>query len=117
MGLDLPIPVAADESLQDMADLLRLGQFYQVANIKLDKCGGLTEALRMAEVARSLGMAPMVGNMTGTSLAMAPAYLLAQLCDFIDLDGPNFITADCSPAMVYGEDGKVACPAGLWGLL
>lgn len=111
---DSPIPLAADESVQGLADMANLVGRFDVVNIKLDKCGGLTEALAMAERARQLGLKVMVGNMVGTSLAMAPAFVLAQLCDFIDLDGPAFLAADRTPSVVY-KDGTVWCPDEVWG--
>lgn len=83
-------------------------------NIKLDKCGGLTEALLMAKEARRLGLGVMVGNMVGTSLAMAPAFILGQLCDFVDLDGPTFLKEDRVPAVQY-KDGEIWCPDEVWG--
>jgi L-alanine-DL-glutamate epimerase-like enolase superfamily enzyme len=85
-----------------------------VLNIKLDKCGGLTEALMMVAEARRLGLKLMVGNMTGTSLAMGPAFIVAQLCDFVDLDGPVFLAEDRQPGVQY-ENGTVFCPDLLWG--
>lgn len=113
-GLDAPIPLAADESLQTVNDLSRLLGIYDVANIKLDKCGGLTAALEMAAQARELGLKLMVGNMPGTSLAMAPAFVLGQLCDVVDLDGPLFLTRDRAPGLDYAE-GEARWVAGLWG--
>ncbi|WP_374524947.1 enolase C-terminal domain-like protein [Sphingopyxis sp.] len=110
----LPIPVAADESLQTVADLDRLSRLYQVVNIKLDKCGGLTDGLRLAQRAHALGLDVMVGNMLGTSLAMAPAWLVGQYCSIVDLDGPIFLAADRSPSVRY-RDGTIACPDDLWG--
>jgi L-alanine-DL-glutamate epimerase-like enolase superfamily enzyme len=85
-----------------------------VLNIKLDKCGGLTEALLMAAEARRLGLKLMVGNMTGTSIAMGPAFILGQLCDFVDLDGPVFLAEDRRPSVRY-EDGTIWCPDEVWG--
>jgi L-alanine-DL-glutamate epimerase-like enolase superfamily enzyme len=87
-GLRSPLPLAADESCTDRDSLPGLVGRYQYINIKLDKCGGLTEALAMCGEARQLGFGLMVGNMCGTSLAMAPAFLVAQSCEFTDLDGP-----------------------------
>lgn len=113
-GFDSPIPLAADESVQGLADIESLTGRFEVVNIKLDKCGGLTEALLMAHRARELGLKVMVGNMVGSSLAMAPAFVLGQLCDFIDLDGPTFLAADRVPSIVY-EDGTVWCPEEIWG--
>ncbi|MFD2500199.1 hypothetical protein ACFSTI_16820 [Rhizorhabdus histidinilytica] len=100
--------------MQTLADLDRLARFYQVVNIKLDKCGGLTEALRMAERARVLGLSVMVGNMIGSSLAMGPAYLVGQYCAVVDLDGPIFLQTDPSPSVRY-RDGFVDCSEAVWG--
>jgi L-alanine-DL-glutamate epimerase-like enolase superfamily enzyme len=113
-GLTLPMPVAADESCQNLAELDRVALYFDAVNIKLDKCGGLTEALMMAARARELGLQVMVGNMVGTSLAMAPAFLLGQLCDIVDLDGPTFLQRDRSPGVRY-IDGSIWCPADVWG--
>lgn len=113
-GFRCPIPVAADESVQGLADIEPLVGRFDVINIKLDKCGGLTEGLAMAAEARRLGLGVMVGNMVGTSLAMAPAWILGQLCDLNDLDGTLFISRDRVPAMVF-EHGKVSYPDGGWG--
>jgi L-alanine-DL-glutamate epimerase-like enolase superfamily enzyme len=109
-----PVPIAADESVLTLADLPGLVGRFDVANIKLDKCGGLTEALAMAEMARSLGLGVMVGNMVGTSLAMAPAFIVGQHCDIVDLDGPTFLADDREPGVIY-RDGYVDCPAEVWG--
>ena len=113
-GYDSPIPIAADESVLGVADVAGLVGRFDVVNIKLDKCGGLTEALKMAEEARRLGLGVMVGNMVGTSLAIAPGFVLGQLCDFVDLDGPVFLSADREPSAVYA-DGTVWCGEGVWG--
>ena len=112
-GIASPIPIAADESVQTLADLDRLAPLYQVVNIKLDKCGGLTEGLRMAARARALGLGVMVGNMLGSSWAMAPAFLVGQSCDIVDLDGPIFLTTDRTPGVVY-RDGLIHCPDTVW---
>jgi L-alanine-DL-glutamate epimerase-like enolase superfamily enzyme len=112
--LEMPVPVAADESLQGLADLPSLVGRFQVANIKLDKCGGLTEALAMVVAARRLGLGVMVGNMGGSSLAAAPAYLLAQLCDHVDLDGPKFLADDLPDGVSYGA-GEVRLDPSFWG--
>jgi L-alanine-DL-glutamate epimerase-like enolase superfamily enzyme len=112
--IDCPIDVAADESAQDSADIARLARRFDVINIKLDKCGGLTEGLAMAARARKAGLKLMVGNMAGTSLAMAPAFVLGQLCDVVDLDGPLFLEHDRSPSVVY-ENGCVRSPQAVWG--
>ncbi len=111
---DSPIPVAADESVQGLADVAGLVGRFDVVNIKLDKCGGLTEALQIVNEARSAGMQVMVGNMVGTSLAMAPAFVVAQLCDYVDLDGPTFLAQDCRPSVRY-EGGSIHCSESVWG--
>jgi L-Ala-D/L-Glu epimerase len=113
-GLRSPIPIAADESAQEASDLAALAGRFDVVNVKLDKCGGLTAALAMARAARALGMNLMVGNMVGTSLAMAPAFLAGQLCDVVDLDGPLLLARDRLPGASY-EDGCIWCGPEVWG--
>jgi L-Ala-D/L-Glu epimerase len=110
-----PIPVCADESCHVTADLDRLVGKYDAVNIKLDKTGGLTEALNLAAAAKERGFAIMVGCMIGTSLAMAPAMLLAQQADFVDLDGPLLLAADRNQGLRY--DGSLVYPPDpkLWG--
>lgn len=110
-----PVPVCADESVHDRASLEPIAARYDAVNIKLDKAGGLTEALAVKARARALGLKVMVGSMVGTSLAMAPALLLAQGADFVDLDGPLLLARDRIPGLAY-EDGLVLPPpAELWG--
>jgi L-alanine-DL-glutamate epimerase-like enolase superfamily enzyme len=113
-GFDSPIPIAADESVQEPRDIAALVDRFDVVNIKLDKCGGLTAALAMIAEARRLGLETMVGNMTGTALAMAPAFLVGQRCKFVDLDGPLFLRADRPPGAIYAS-GTIWCPGELWG--
>lgn len=113
-GLDSPIPIAADESLQHAGDLEAAVGRFDVINIKLDKTGGLTGALAMSKKARDLGFGVMVGNMTGTSLAMAPAFLVGQGAEVVDLDGPAFLTADRESPVRY-SCGTIDIPAGIWG--
>jgi len=113
-GMARPIPIAADESVQTAADIASLCGRFDVVNIKLDKSGGLTEGLAMARHARALGLGVMVGNMTGTSLCMAPAFLLGQICDIADLDGPIFLAADRSPGVSYAG-GEIGIPHAFWG--
>ncbi len=108
------LPVAADESILDGGELRQHGHLFDVVNIKLDKCGGLTEALAMAATARGMGLKIMVGNMGGSSLATAPAFVLAQHCDIVDLDGPWFLANDPHANGLYA-DGNVFVPADLWG--
>ena len=115
-GAARPIPVAADESVQSLADMDTLAGRFDVVNIKLDKCGGLSEALAMASRARALGLRVMVGNMMGTSLSMAPAFVLGQLCDFVDLDGPTFLARDRAPGVAY-EAGCITIQTPFWGNL
>ncbi len=113
-GLNSPIPIAADESALTLDDVAGLKGRYDVINIKLDKCGGLTEGLAIAHAARDLGLQVMVGNMTGTSLAMAPSFVVGQLCDIVDLDGPLLLARDRHDGVVYA-DGRIDCPPGVWG--
>ena len=110
-----PIPICADESAHDRASLAALRGKYDCVNIKLDKAGGLTEALAMAEAARAAGLAIMAGCMVATSLSMAPAVLLAQSARFTDLDGPLLLARDRSPGLRY--DGSLVYPPDrdLWG--
>ncbi|MEO8542396.1 MAG: dipeptide epimerase [Betaproteobacteria bacterium] len=114
-GLVSPIPLAADESCTDRASLDRLAGRYQYINIKLDKCGGLTEALAMCAPAAERGLRLMVGNMCGTSLAMAPAFLLAQRCAYVDLDGPLLQLLDRATPMVFRGGELHPPPPALWG--
>jgi len=112
---DRPVAVCADESLHVADDLGHLAGRYDAVNIKLDKTGGLTEALRLRQAASAHGFALMIGCMVGTSLAMAPAVLLAQDAAFVDLDGPLLLARDREPGLVY-EGSRVSPPAPeLWG--
>jgi L-alanine-DL-glutamate epimerase-like enolase superfamily enzyme len=114
-GYRSPVPLGADESCLGLADFEAAAARYQVINIKLDKTGGLTEALELAARAKARGIGLMVGNMMGTSLAMAPGFVVAQLCRFVDLDGPLFLKHDRDHAMTYTH-GVVTKPArALWG--
>ncbi len=110
-----PIPVCADESLHDRTSLPALAGKYDAVNIKLDKAGGLTEALAMAEAAARLGFALMAGSMVGTSLAVAPALLLAQRARYVGLDGPLLLARDRAECLRF--DGSLIYPAmpALWG--
>jgi L-Ala-D/L-Glu epimerase len=114
-GISSPIPIAADESCTDRSTLQDLASCYQYINIKLDKCGGLTEALAMVQAAKTLGLGLMVGNMCGTSLAMAPAFLIAQHCSYVDLDGPLLQVLDRQPALHYEHDLIHIPDRALWG--
>jgi L-Ala-D/L-Glu epimerase len=113
-GFAARIPLAADESALQFEDLNSLVGRFAVVNIKLDKCGGLTEGLTMAYEARRLGLKVMVGNMVGSSLAMAPAFVLGQLCDVVDLDGPIFLAQDRTPGMTY-TNGCAWSGDNVWG--
>jgi L-alanine-DL-glutamate epimerase-like enolase superfamily enzyme len=108
------IPVAADESILNLTELQERARYFDVINIKLDKCGGLTEALRMARAARLFGKQLMVGNMGGSTLAMAPGFILAQLCDVVDLDGPYGLADDPLAAQIY-RNGSIFVSEGIWG--
>lgn len=114
---DIPhaVPICADESVHASSDLDAIATRYDAVNIKLDKTGGLTEALLARARARALGLKVMVGCMVSTSLAMAPAFLLGQDADWIDLDGPLLLSRDRSPGITY-RDGLMSLPPnGLWG--
>ena len=114
-GLNLPVPVAADEAFDDRTNLSALAGKYQVLNIKLDKTGGLTEALACARAGLAQGYRLMIGCMAGSSLSMAPAVLVAQLCDFVDLDGPLLQEGDVANPIGYLE-GRIGAPTpALWG--
>jgi L-alanine-DL-glutamate epimerase-like enolase superfamily enzyme len=114
-GYDPPLILCADESCLDTSEFETAASRYQMINIKLDKAGGLTEALELAGMATAHGVELMVGNMMGTSLAMAPGYVVAQLCRFVDLDGAVFLTEDREHAMTYAG-GMVSRPSPeLWG--
>ncbi|MYM27023.1 dipeptide epimerase [Duganella sp. CY15W] len=102
-----PIPLAADESLQTVHDLEQVARRYQVANIKLDKCGGLSAALPLAASARRLGLGVMVGCMGGRSRALLPAFIAAQDADLVDLDAPLLMSTDSVPSARY-EDGCIS---------
>jgi L-alanine-DL-glutamate epimerase-like enolase superfamily enzyme len=110
-----PISVCADESVHDRASLARLRELYDAVNIKLDKTGGLTEALAMADAAVEQGFDVMVGCMVATSLSMAPAMLIAQQARFVDLDGPLLLARDRDGGLRY--EGSLVYPpdAALWG--
>jgi L-alanine-DL-glutamate epimerase-like enolase superfamily enzyme len=113
-GLKRPLPFAADESALSLDDTVSLVGRFDIVNIKLDKCGGLTEGLAIARQAKKLGLDVMVGNMMGTSLSMAPSFILGQLCDIVDLDGPTFLARDRDPGVSY-RGGMIHCPADIWG--
>jgi L-alanine-DL-glutamate epimerase-like enolase superfamily enzyme len=113
--LPRPVPICADESVHDRPSLDRLVGLYDAVNIKLDKTGGLTEALALAEAAEARGLSIMIGCMVGTSLAMAPAMVLAPRARFVDLDGPLLLAKDREPGLRF--DGSIIHPPtpDLWG--
>jgi len=114
-GFDSPITLAADESCLDTTELDVASDRYGMINIKLDKTGGLTEGLRLARAAKVKGCQLMVGNMMGTSLSMAPSFVVAQLCDFVDIDGPLLLRNDHPDGLVY-RDGQVEVfDSSFWG--
>lgn len=110
-----PVPVCADESCHDRASLAGLMGKYDMVNIKLDKTGGLTEALALRDAARAAGFGVMVGCMVGTSLAMAPALVVAQGADMVDLDGPLLLAQDRARPLRYVGSEVFPPDAGLWG--
>jgi L-alanine-DL-glutamate epimerase-like enolase superfamily enzyme len=109
------VPLCADESVHDRKGLDRLGGLYDAVNIKLDKTGGLTEAFALADAAEQAGFALMIGCMLGTSLAMAPALLLAPRARFVDLDGPLLLARDRENGLRYEGSLVYPPPAALWG--
>ncbi len=114
-GWSSPVPLCGDESLHTRAELADCARRYACINTKLDKAGGLTEALALKAEARALGLKVMVGCMVATSLSMAPAALLAQDADFVDLDGPLLLARDRQPGLTY--EGSIVQPPtpALWG--
>ncbi|MDR3510549.1 MAG: dipeptide epimerase [Caulobacteraceae bacterium] len=114
-GYASPVPLCADESLHTRAELAACARRYAAINIKLDKTGGLTEALALAASARGLGLSLMAGCMVSTSLAMAPALIIAQDAAFTDLDGPLLLARDREPGLVF-EGSRILPPSpALWG--
>jgi len=114
-AMSRPIPICADESVHIAADVDALAGRYDAVNIKLDKAGGLTEALDLLQAAEARRIKIMVGCMVGTSLAMAPALVLAQRADFVDLDGPLLLARDREPGLRYRGSHIDPPPPELWG--
>ncbi len=114
-GMSRPVPVCADESAHDRASLAGLAGKYDLVNVKLDKTGGLTEALAMVAAAREAGLGVMLGCMVGTSLGMAPAVLAAQGAAYTDLDGPLLLARDREPPLRYDDAGVHPPDPALWG--
>ncbi len=114
-GFESPITLAADESCLHTGELETAASRYSMVNIKLDKTGGLTEALRLAKAAKAKGCQLMVGNMVGTSLSMAPSFVVAQLCDFVDIDGPLLLKYDQPHGLKYVKGVVKGFDSRLWG--
>jgi len=110
-----PIPLCADESCQHTGELAQAAERYQIINIKLDKAGGMTEALDLVRGVRAAGLKVLLSNMGGTSLAMAPAFVVAQLCDYVELDGPLLLRQDRNSSMICGGGVMGVPAANLWG--
>jgi L-Ala-D/L-Glu epimerase len=108
-NLDHPVPICADESCHTAVDLPRLTNRYEMINVKLDKTGGLSEAMRLCARAREAGFRLLIGCMVGTSLSMAPARLLASTADYVDLDGPLLLARDREHGLIY-RNGKIDMP-------
>ena len=114
-GFASPITLCADESCLHTGELDTAARRYSMINIKLDKAGGLTEALNLAKAAKAKGLSLMVGNMVGSSLSMAPAFVIAQLCDFVDIDGPLLQKYDHPGGLVYKKGVVDVFDPGFWG--
>jgi L-alanine-DL-glutamate epimerase-like enolase superfamily enzyme len=114
-GFESPITLAADESCLHTGELDDAVRRYSMINIKLDKTGGLTEALKLAKAAKAAGCKLMVGNMVGTSLGMAPSFVVAQLCDFVDIDGPLLLKYDHPNGLVYNKGRVEVFDRTFWG--
>lgn len=114
-GFEAPVPICADESCQTTGSLAGLEGKYRYVNIKLDKTGGLTEALELARAATARGFGLMVGCMAGSSLSMAPAFIVGQMCDFVDLDGPLLARHDIEDGIAYDGSLMSVPESTLWG--
>lgn len=115
-GFKSPVPLGADESCLHMGEFAQAARRYDVLNIKLDKCGGLTEGLALVRAAREADMALMVGNMMGSSLSMAPSFVIGLYCRYVDIDGPLLLAEDIEHGLEYAPGGQVAPPTPLlWG--
>ena len=114
-GYESPAPLCSDESCLHIGELDEAVARYQMINIKLDKCGGLTHGLELARAAKARNLGLMVGCMGGTSLSMAPSHIVAQLCDFVDIDGPLLITKDRDGGLIYDHGIVSLPPTRFWG--
>ena len=110
-----PVRLCADESCLHLGELEQAAARYQMINIKLDKTGGLTHALELARAARARGLGLMVGSMGGTSLAMAPSFVIGCLCDFADIDGPLLLRRDRIPGLAYDRGRVAVFGPEVWG--
>jgi L-alanine-DL-glutamate epimerase-like enolase superfamily enzyme len=110
-----PVPLCADESCLHLGELDRAAERYQLINIKLDKTGGLTHALELARAARARGLGLMVGSMCGSSLAMAPTFVIGCLCEFVDIDGPLLQKTDRLPGINYTGGWAAVFGSAVWG--
>jgi L-alanine-DL-glutamate epimerase-like enolase superfamily enzyme len=108
------IPITADESVQGHADLAEADGCFDAIDIQLDKCGGLTAALDLARRAKALGLGVTIGNMLGSSLAAAPAFIVGQLCSMVELDSPTLLLEDRIDRAIY-KNGMIWCPEAVWG--
>lgn len=113
---DSPLPLCADESCQHAGELESIARRYQMINIKLDKCGGLTHGIELAAAARNMNLGIMVGCMGGTSLSMAPMHVLAQMADFVDIDGPLLLKNDRLDGFIYEKGWVTLPPKPFWGM-
>ena len=115
-SLGRAVPLCADESVHDSSELNAASRLYDYINVKLDKAGGLTEAIKLANAARQKGVSIMMGCMIGTSLGMAPAFLLGAYARLVDLDGPLLLAKDREPGIEYSAGGVMQPPPPeLWG--
>ncbi len=115
-GYKSPVPLGADESCRDSSEYEQSARRYDVINIKLDKCGGLTDAFKIIERAKKDRKGLMVGNMCGSSLSMAPSYVVGQFCEYVDIDGPLFLKQDVEHGLEFQDGGVVGLPTPkLWG--
>ena len=114
-GYRSPVPLGADESCLHLGELAAAARRYQVINIKLDKTGGLSHALELARAARERGLGLMVGCMAGSSLAIAPAFVVGCLVDLVDIDGPLLLKRDRIPGLAYSRGRVEPPPAAVWG--
>jgi L-alanine-DL-glutamate epimerase-like enolase superfamily enzyme len=114
-GYESPVTLCADESIRTRAELARVTELYQMVNIKLDKAGGLTESLALATAAREAGMDLMVGNMLGTSLSLAPAFVIGMQCKYCDLDGAMYYPQDREHGTPFKDGRAYLFSPALWG--